>query len=53
MASHEYYGEKNNPDGTRKKYRTKSEYQQGRMQASATAAAQRSAINRSVGGRVV
>ena len=53
MATHEEYARKINPDGTTKRYRTKSEYQQGRMQASATAASQRSGINRAVGGNVV
>ena len=53
MASHEYYAERINPNGTRRRYRTKSEYQQGRLQASATAAAQRSGINRAVGGNIV
>ena len=53
MASHEYYAEKMNPNGTTKRYRTKEEYQQGRMQASATAASQRSGINRAVGGNIV
>ena len=53
MASHEYYAEKISPNGTKRKYKTKGEYQQGRLQASATAAAQRSGINRAVGGNIV
>ncbi len=52
MATHEEYARRINPDGTTKHYRTKAEYQQGRMQASATAAAQRSGINRAIGGNL-
>ena len=48
----EEYARRINPDGTTKRYRTKAEYQQGRMQASATAAAQRSGINRAIGGNL-
>ena len=53
MATHEEYARKINPNGTTKRYRTKSEYQQGRLQASATAASQRADINRTVGGKIV
>lgn len=53
MATHEEYARRINPDGTTKRYRTRSEYERGRMQASATAAAQRSGINRAVGGSIV
>ena len=53
MATHEEYARKINPNGTVRKYRTKAEYQQGRLQASASAASQRAGINRSVGGNIV
>jgi|GEM_PF-1487573 hypothetical protein len=49
----EPYAVRMNNDGSRTKYWRKAEYQRGRMQASATAAAQRAGINRRVGGRVV
>ena len=53
MASHEYYAERLAPNGGRTRYRTREEYQRGRFSASGSMAAQRSAINRAVGGRVV
>ncbi len=49
----EPYAVRMNADGSRTKYKNRAEYERGRMQASATAAAQRAGINRRVGGSVV
>ena len=49
----EPYAVRMNQDGTRTKYRNRTEYERGRMQASATAAAQRSSINRRLRANVV
>ena len=53
MATHEEYARKINLNGTTKRYRTKAEYQAGRLQASGSMAAQRAGINRSVGGNIL
>lgn len=49
----EPYATRMNADGTRTYYRNRRDYQAGRGQARATAAATRARINRRVGGRVV
>jgi hypothetical protein len=49
----EPYAVKVNADGSKTKYKNRAEYERGRMQASATAAAQRAGINRKMGGSVV
>lgn len=47
------YARKINSDGTRTYYRTRADYEAGRLTASRTRARQKQRINRSVGGRVV
>lgn len=49
----EEYARRLYPNGTVRKYRTKAEYQAGRLQASGSMAAQRAGINRAVGGNIV
>lgn len=49
----EFYASRMNPAGGRTVYRSRAAYVQGRSQASATMAATRARINRSVGGRIL
>ena len=53
MASHEEYARRIHANGAVTRYRTREEYQRGRFAAAGSMAAQRSGINRAVGGRVV
>ena len=53
MASHEEYARRIHPNGTVTRYRTREEYQRGRFAAAGSMAAQRSGINRAVGGNIV
>jgi hypothetical protein len=53
MATHEEYARRIHANGTVTRYRTREEYQRGRFAATGSMAAQRSSINRAVGGNIV
>lgn len=48
----EPYAYRVNSDGSRRKYMSRADYVAGRIQATGTAAARRSRINRAIGGSI-